>query len=86
MNDVFAQLLIDLYKLHGDLVFENQQLVKEAAQGVIPSEKAKINAIASAIEEKVPLTLKELGSLGKDELELVWKGFAEGTGIKEELA
>ncbi|MEO0236040.1 MAG: right-handed parallel beta-helix repeat-containing protein [candidate division WOR-3 bacterium] len=86
MSDVFEQLLIDLFKLHGDLVFENPQLVKEAAQGVIPSEKAKINAVASAIEEKVPLTLKESGTLGKDELELVWKGFAEGTGIKEELA
>lgn len=86
MEDVFVQLLVELYKLHGDSVFENPQIVKEAAQGTVPGEKAKINALCSALEEKVPLTLKGLGSLSSEDLELVWKGFAEGTGIKDELA
>ncbi|MGB9910395.1 MAG: right-handed parallel beta-helix repeat-containing protein [Candidatus Hydrothermia bacterium] len=86
MKDVFVQLLIELYKLHGDSVFENPQIVKEAALGTVPGEKAKINALCSALEEKVPLTLKGLGSQNSEDLDMVWRGFAEGTGIKDELA
>jgi len=86
MEDIFVKFLLDLYKAHGEQIFEDENLIRESAQKTFPDEKAKVRALVSALEEKLPLTLRESGSLTEEELNLVWKGFAESTGIREELA
>ncbi len=84
--DYYIEILLGLYKSHGELLFENPSVLKDEMTGIQNVEKSKIYALASAIEEKVPITLRDAGSISDDDLNLISKGFAEGTGIKEELA
>ncbi len=84
--DYYIELLLNLYRSHGELLFENPSIIKEEMAGFANVEKSRVYALASAIEEKVPVTLRDMGNLSEEDLELVGKGFAEGTGIKEELA
>jgi len=84
--DLYFDILLELYKAHGELIFENPSLIKEEMSGYSNVERSKVYALSSAIEEKVPVTLRDSGSLSEEDLNLIGKGFAEGTGIKEELA
>ncbi len=84
--DFYFDILLKIYKTHGELIFENPSIIKEELADYSNVERAKIYALASAIEEKIPLTLRDSGSLSEEDLNLIGKGFAEGTGIKEELA
>jgi hypothetical protein len=84
--DLYFDILLELYKAHGELIFENPSIIKEEMSGYSNVERSKVYALSSAIEEKVPVTLRDSGSLSEEDLNLIGKGFAEGTGIKEELA
>jgi len=84
--DYFVQALIELYKSHGESLLESPSLAKEELSTRQNIEKSKIYAIASAIEEKIPVTLRDSNPLTDEDLDLIIRGFAESTGIKEELA